>query len=155
MALRELRRAWHHNALDDRSVVLAELASNIALLEWRVGERSRESAADAIRAQIKKVGVHLRLAFMLADISKTNAVGELRRIYENLQIGVSEDKLTPLKIQILMQAGELEDAARDAMSYMETHPLAANIANAVARQILQMCIVGRRTLAAELHPRRR
>jgi tetratricopeptide (TPR) repeat protein len=128
-ALRELRRAWHHNELNERSTVLAQLAANIALLEWKQGDRTRESAADVIRTQIKRADTDPQLAFMLADISKTSWVSELRTLYDSLLPQARERDLAPLKIQILLRSGELEDAAKDAISLMNDYPLGANYAS--------------------------
>jgi tetratricopeptide (TPR) repeat protein len=123
-ALRELRRAQHHNSFRDSSVEQAELIANTALLEWQLGERRRASVAAVIRLQLQKVGAHLPLALMLADvIGQTNVSGEIETIYSELQEELSERELRPLKIRLLMLKRDLEGSARSALEHLIENPL--------------------------------
>jgi hypothetical protein len=123
-ALRELRRACHHNKFENRSTAQAELAANTALLEWRLGERTKLSTAEAIRLQLKNVGAHLPLALMLAEtLGETSAAGEMQRFYSELQENISESKLLPLKVQVLLLSRDLDNAAKAAASHAAANPL--------------------------------
>jgi tetratricopeptide (TPR) repeat protein len=130
-ARRELRRAQHHNVFGAQSKEQAELAANAAILEWRLGERDRESVLEVIRTELRNVGPDLALALMLADVSyQTSVASEIENLYCKLQERLPEHELTALKLRLLLLKGDLEDAARVAKSHLATNQL-----NAVAARV--------------------
>jgi len=123
-ALRELRRAQHHNDFDPRSARLAELRANTALLEWRLGTKSRTNLLKVIRAQIDSVGAHLPLVLMLADVSvRREGYTEVRRLYEDLRTKRQEKELRPLLVRLQLMDGQLDDATETAITYATDNPL--------------------------------
>jgi tetratricopeptide (TPR) repeat protein len=139
-ARRELRRAQHHNAFGAQSKEQAELAANAAILEWRLGERDRESVLEVIRTELRNVGPDLALALMLADVSyQTSVVGEIENLYCKLQERFPEHELSALKLRLLLLKGDLDAAARVAMSHLaanQLNPVAASVAVFLYGQVI-------------------
>ncbi len=148
-ALRELRRAQHHNSLSADSPRLAELKANTALLEWRLGQRNRQSLVEAVREQIRKVGGHLSLVLMLADLSlDSNAASDLRTHYKRLLDAHPEPALKPLLARILLLEGDLEQATRVAREYADRNPLDLDVIRSAV--ILRAQVLGEYGEAADV-----
>jgi tetratricopeptide (TPR) repeat protein len=150
-ALRELRRAQHHNTFSRGSMRYAELVANTALLEWRFTGRERASALKVIRNQLKAAGPHLPLALMLADVGSIDALGEVEGLHRRLQESLPEGELAPLTIRLRMLQGDLSAAARTAMEYAEANPLDPDAIRGAI--ILHGQVFGEYDLAAEIGQR--
>lgn len=123
-ALRELRRAKHHNTFGRRSTRYAELVANAALLEWMLGERDRTATLKVVREQLKAAGPQLSLVLMLADIAnRTDTAQEIDSLHRQLQVSLPEAELAPLTIRLLLLKGDVTNAARAAVAHADANPL--------------------------------
>ncbi|QHT54646.1 hypothetical protein GXP71_00045 [Cellulomonas sp. H30R-01] len=147
-ALRELRRAEHHHSLAPDAPDLAELRANVALLQWRLGEKSKDALVAAIRQQIEVAGPQVSLVTMLADVAGTpEGVRLARQYYEQLAVEADRDELVPLLIRLRISEGQLESAARLAIEFAMANPLdTAAVRSAV---VLQGQILGEYSAAAD------
>lgn len=148
-ALRELRRAQHHNVFSEGSIRYAELTANAALLEWRLGERDRDSLLALIRQQLQSVGSHLPLVLMLSDaVNRADVVPEVEKHYKLLAQRLNDLQLAPLRIRLLLMRGETEEAALLAKRHAEAFPLdGESVRGAI---VLEGQVFGRYGEAAEI-----
>ncbi|MGW6130808.1 hypothetical protein ACWFNE_12355 [Cellulomonas sp. NPDC055163] len=148
-ALRELRRAQHHHDLPPDSPALAEVRANTALLQWRLGERTKDALVDVIRQQIKAAGPQVTLVTMLADVSDDHETARLVRQYYEEMVRKSDggDALTPLLVRLHIAEGELDLAAQLAVEYAEQNPLDAPAVRSAL--VLQAQILGEYEAAAK------
>lgn len=123
-ALRELRRAQHHSDRSTEPRRTAELMANTALLEWKFGDRDRESLVEILQNQIALIGPYLPLSLMLADVASTTRVhDQLVAHFNFLKNSVSADELLSLMTRILILEGDIAGAANCAVEYANANPL--------------------------------
>jgi len=81
-ARKELRRAAAGGRFGRGQVDYAELAANLAFVEWRTGERDRSGFLATLREQISFTGGRsLRLAIMLSDtLNRSSACKEIEAL---------------------------------------------------------------------------
>ncbi len=127
-ARRELRRAISSRPFGGELSDYAELAANLAIVEWRLGIRTRDDVLIELRRQIDAVeGRSLPLAMVFADfVHRTTARSELSRVYQGLLKFESEENLLPLKARLQVIGGEYKDALDSAERWAELEPLNAD-----------------------------
>lgn len=147
-ALRELRRAQHHHDLPLDSPVLAELRANTALLQWKLGEKTRAALVQVVQEQILKAGPQVSLVTMLADLLEgREASRAIRQYYQELVQTTAEDELAPLLVRLRISEGDVEGGARLAIDYANRYPLdRLGVRSAV---VLQAQVFGEYSAAAD------
>lgn len=147
-ALRELRRAEHHNVFAAGSIRYAELTANAALLEWLLGDRTRDDLLTVIRGQLESAGSHLPLVLMLCDVlNRSTALPELETHYRVLAQRSTELELAPLEVRMLLLRGALGEAATLATRFAEAFPL--DVVAVRGALVLEAQVFGRYGEAAE------
>jgi tetratricopeptide (TPR) repeat protein len=125
-ALRELRLT--RDALDLSTLPRgerAELSSNIAVMEWRLGKRSREDTLALLgRELVRSEYASLGVARMLAGLSKSaRDAGTLEGVLTRMQEAHPRSGLWDLKMKIPYLRGRFDEAIEQAYLWERNDPL--------------------------------
>lgn len=111
----------------------AELAANLAFLEWRLGRRAREDAKRVVLDELERTDYEALpiTALLTALMRTTDEANELSTVCERLAEKHPRDKLYPLRTQLAFLRLDFDEAVQVAVEWAEEeilNPHAAGVA---------------------------
>jgi tetratricopeptide (TPR) repeat protein len=124
-ALQTLKRGLQRVQLRGSARARAELRANVALLEGKLGIRSRSSVLVEIRSQVKRAdGRSVTLVSMLCDLlSRTTAYPEIQALAKSLEPYHTTDQLLPLRARMAHLSANFDDAVVLMRQWTELEPM--------------------------------